>query len=66
MGLRFREVIEKIKEKARQKKKNNLKNLQNGQENVAGKTRIRANLEKNFRNIVISQNFLFEIPLKGC
>ena len=35
MGLRFREVVEKIKEKARQKKK--LKNLQNGQKNMAGK-----------------------------
>ena len=35
VGLRFREVVEKIKEKARQK--TNLKNLQNGQEKYGGK-----------------------------
>ena len=35
VGLRFREVVKKIKERA--KKKTNLKNLQNGQVKYGGK-----------------------------
>ena len=53
VGLRFREVVKKIKERA--KKKTNLKNLQNGQVKYGWKkTRVRANLWQNFKNIIIS------------
>ena len=53
VGLRFREVVKKIKERA--KKKTSLKNLQNGQVKYGGKkTRVRANLWQNFKNIIIS------------
>ena len=52
VGLRFREAVKKIKERG---KKTNLKNLQNGLVKCGGKkTRVRANLWQNFKNIIMS------------
>ena len=52
VGLRFREAVKKTKERGKKTKK---ENLQNGQEKYGGKkTRVRANLWQNFKNIIIS------------
>ena len=59
VGLHIRERVEKIKENGKKAKK---ENLQNGQEKYGGKkTRVRAHLGQNFKNIIISLNFSLKL-----
>ena len=59
VGLHFHERVEKIKEKGRNTK---TENLQNGQEKYCGKkTRVRAHFEQKLKNVIFSSNFSLKL-----
>ena len=58
VGLHFRDRVEKIKEKG---KKAKIENLQMGRKNMAGRNSRTCKLGQKFKNIIISSNFSLKL-----
>ena len=60
VGLHFCDRVEKLEENGKKRKQITYKM---GRKNMAGKTRVRAHLGQNFKNIIISSSFSLKLLL---